>query len=83
LEKLTLGGLLELFGRAFMAKFQEAPTKSQIPGKHFGKHHECEFVHPPTTKIVRSFIRGSGRESTYNRQLYARLTGHQYKGEKV
>ncbi len=78
MEKLTRGGLLELFGRAFMAKFQQPVTRSQIPGKHFGRHHECNAEHPPGTKIVRRFIRGSGRESTYNRQLYARLTGHQY-----
>lgn len=35
-------------------------------------------VHLATTKLVRSFIRGSRRESTYWRRMYAALTGKQY-----
>lgn len=37
-----------------------------------------ERDHPTGTKIVRQFIRKSGRESTFWRSAYAALTGKQY-----
>ena len=37
-----------------------------------------ERDHPGGTKIVRQFIRQSGRESTFWRNAYATLTGRQY-----
>lgn len=37
-----------------------------------------ERDHPPGTKLVRQFIRQSGKESTFWRNAYAVLTGKQY-----
>lgn len=74
-DKLNAAGLAELFGRAIMAKLTRGMER---PGKHNAARRGT--VNPPGTKFVRRCIRNSGRESTYNRQLYAYLTGHQYAG---
>jgi hypothetical protein len=37
-----------------------------------------ERDHPPGTKLIRRFIRTSGKESTFWRNAYAVLTGRQY-----
>lgn len=92
-RKFTRTDLLEIFGRAFMAKFREKPTRHQLPGKHHGGHHArielakvegmkddsiaCRYEHPAGTKLVRRFIRASRGEQTQYRLVYAALTGHQ------
>jgi hypothetical protein len=75
-DKLNASGLKELFGRATMIK---ALSFGHRPGRH-AKQRIVRAPNPPGTKFVRRCIRQSGRESTYNRQLYAMMTGHQYEG---
>jgi|HubBroStandDraft_4_1064222.scaffolds.fasta_scaffold240033_2 hypothetical protein len=74
----TAPNMLMVFGKCLAAKFMAAPSKSQMPGKHYWADN-CKEPHPAGTKLVRRFIRQSGKESTYNRRLYAYLTGHQYR----
>jgi hypothetical protein len=82
---VSLNDLQFLFGKCLAGKLMERPSKHQLPGKHTGRHFTGEEIdslcmpHPAGTKLVRRFIRQSGKESTYNRRLYAYLTGHQYK----
>lgn len=84
--KLTAAHLAEIFGMAIRAKLQEAPTRHQMFGSNYfnahGPHHNERGVrhHPAGTKLTRSFIRGSGKESVYWRKLYALYTGKQYNG---
>jgi hypothetical protein len=98
-RQFTKTDLLVILGEAFKAKFREAPTRHQIPGKHAGGHHAriqmthvdgmpdedfpCRGHHPAGTKLLRRFIRQSGRESTANRRAYTKLTGHQYTGRSA
>lgn len=79
--QFTYSDLLEVFGLAMKSRIMEAPTKSQLPGKHYGTAHYSSRVNPPGSKLVRRFIRTSGKESAYNRELYKILTGTQYGGE--
>ena len=52
-------------------------TKSG-PGRRPLPSPLLERDHPVGTKLVRRFIRGSGKESTFWRGAYAELTGKQY-----
>ena len=82
-DKLNASGLKELFGRAILIR---AITHGRLAKHSSGRKHfvaDAEHLclpHRPGTKFVRQCIRRSGRESHYNRELYALMTGHQYTG---
>jgi hypothetical protein len=84
-RQFTMADLHEIFGLAIKGKIMEKPTRHQMPGKHFtgSRHADGSYPakNPTLTKLVRMFIRTSGGESSYNRSLYAVLTGHQYQQE--
>lgn len=75
--KWSYNDLLTIFGGALRAKFEEVPTRDQLPGKHTLNRRD-RVQHPAGTKLARRFIRHSGRESTSWRNLYFALTGKHY-----
>jgi len=50
----------------------------QTPGAFGGGNARRHGPHPAGTKLVRRFIRHSGRESIYWRDLYRQMTGASY-----
>jgi hypothetical protein len=87
--KLTAAHLAEIFGMAIRAKLHEPGNRHQSLGSNYfnahGPHHQSRGMthNPAGTKLTRSFIRHSGKESVYWRKLYAVYTGHQYNGEST
>lgn len=83
---LTREHLIEIFGMAIRAKLTEPSNPHNSLGENYfnshGPHHHVRSTahNPATTKLIRSFIRGSGKESTFWRLLYKQLTGEQYNG---
>mgnify|MGYP005814760895 CR=1 FL=1 len=78
--KLNVGALFEIFCMAFRAKISEPSNRHNSLGKHYFTKHPQHGPNPAGTKLVRSFIRHSNRESVYWRKLYAQMTGRQYNG---
>lgn len=76
-QKWNYTDLLTIFGMALRAKFHETPTRHMLPGKHLLNRRD-RVNHPAGTKLVRGFIRHSGRESTSWRTMYFNLTGGHY-----
>lgn len=70
-RRFSFRDLLNVFGAAIRARLIEGGYSS-------GKHSHPGRRNPAGTKLVRSFIRQSGGESTYWRKRYFELTGRQY-----
>lgn len=84
---MSVNDLNALFGACMLGKLR-APHGYHI-SKRPQRQRACPRkghragggeLNPTPTKLVRRFIRTSGREATYNRQLYATMAGHQYEG---
>lgn len=69
--------LLEIFGLCIKHKIMAPPTRHQMPGRHHAGS-KPSAQNPAGTKFVRQCIRRSGKESQYNRELYATMAGEQY-----
>lgn len=78
--KMSGNTLLEIFGMSLQRKLTEQSNPHNRMGKHYGTNHN-QRRNPTGSKLVRSFIRHSGKESQYNRELFKLLTGKQYGGE--
>lgn len=80
----TGNDLLKIFGDALRAKIADMSNPHNRLGKNYGNrhgtHHNAHSTshNPAGTKLIRGFIRHSGRESTYWRELYKSRTGNQY-----
>lgn len=78
-RQFTREDLLEIFGRALLAKAAAPTERHNVLGKHHAAHDDqCRFHHPAGTKLVRRFIRQARGEQVEYRRIYARMTGHQY-----
>lgn len=78
-RKWTFTDLLNIFGLAIRTKlFQQTNPHNRIGKNYFNSHDQKSRRHPAGTKLVRGFIRHSGRESAVWRSMYAEMTGKNY-----